>query len=159
MQLSCCLDKHLSQDILECDLSTGIYTMEILVLYCVAAGAIFALNWNDNVCPGRVPRKRMAALSASFFHSNTKKFPPDHRVASAQKEHLKSYLHSQLLYCLQFSTHTTFFSWFFSGRTGGLLQQSQEEEDAHFKNNSGFIKGTPCPVIKSVIANSSLSCF
>lgn len=140
-----------------------LYNGDINVLLCCCR-CYFCFNWNDNISPGHVPRKRVAALSASYFHSYTKKFFPDHRVTSAQKEHLKSSLHSQLLYCLQFNTHMTFFSWFFSGRTGVillacLLQQSQEEEDSHFKNNSGFIKGTPCPVIKPVIANSSFSYF
>lgn len=146
MQVSCCLDKHLSQDILEYDLSNCSYTMEIIMFYCAAAGPIFCFNWNENICPGHVPRKRTAALSASYFHSYTKKFSPDHSVTSAYKENLKNYLHSQLLYCLQFRTHTAFFSWLFLGRIGVillpcLLQQSQEEEDAYFKNNNGLLRG------------------
>lgn len=135
-----------------------------VLLCCYSYYCCFSQN--NNICWEHVPRQRMAAHSASSFNSYimTKKFSSDHRVTSVCKEHLKSYLHSMLFYCLQFSTHMTFSCcFFFPGRTGMillpcLLEESQKEEDAHVKNDSRLPWGH-YQMIKTVIANSSFSCF
>lgn len=140
MQLSCCLGKHLSQDILERDLSNHCYTMEIIMFYCAAAGAIFALTEMITL-PWTCSQEEDGCSFSLLLQLIHKEIFPRPQGYICPQRALKNYLHSQLLYCLQFSTHTTFFPWFFPGRTGvillpSLLQQSQEEEDAHFKNNS-----------------------